>query len=196
MAYADQRASDGITRWRTRKIDARLATIEDDLDSGAIGGGGGGGDSWTYARISSDFSVSTNPAVDTDVSGMAFTPAASKNYEIEGRFLVTAGQTANGVQIGAVWPTGLVTPSAVRIDIPFSPIQYNNINLPRSTNGRVSTQGTISTSLESLGLLWGMLSTDASPSGTFKITIKSEGNGQTATMKAGSFIRYREIPTS
>ena len=42
MAYADARAADGITRWRTRKIDARLATIEDDIDSGAIGGGAGG----------------------------------------------------------------------------------------------------------------------------------------------------------
>ena len=43
MAYSTQRGTDGADRYKTRKIDARLATIEDDIDSGAIGGGGGGG---------------------------------------------------------------------------------------------------------------------------------------------------------
>jgi hypothetical protein len=42
MAYADQRVTDGPDRLRASKIDARLATIEDDIDSGTIGGGGGG----------------------------------------------------------------------------------------------------------------------------------------------------------
>jgi hypothetical protein len=43
MGYADQRVTDGLDRYRNREIDGRLATIEDDIDSGAIGGGGGGG---------------------------------------------------------------------------------------------------------------------------------------------------------
>ena len=43
MPYADQRVTDGLNRYRPRQIDGRLATIEDDIDSGAIGGGGGGG---------------------------------------------------------------------------------------------------------------------------------------------------------
>lgn len=42
MAYADQRVTDGRRRLHVAKIDGRLATIEDDIDSGAIGGGGGG----------------------------------------------------------------------------------------------------------------------------------------------------------
>jgi hypothetical protein len=43
MTYAAQRVTDGPDRLRASKIDARLATIEDDIDSGVIGGGGGGG---------------------------------------------------------------------------------------------------------------------------------------------------------
>lgn len=60
MPYADQRVLDGEERWRPRKIDARLATIEDDLDSGAIGGGGGGG-----------------PATSLDTTGAAVDVSAS-----------------------------------------------------------------------------------------------------------------------
>lgn len=60
MAYADQRVTDGPDRLRASKIDARLATIEDDLDSGAIGGGGGGG-----------------PATSLDTTGAAVDVSAS-----------------------------------------------------------------------------------------------------------------------
>ena len=49
MAYSTQRGTDGADRYKTRKIDARLATIEDDIDAGVIGGGGGGGGAPTSA---------------------------------------------------------------------------------------------------------------------------------------------------
>jgi hypothetical protein len=43
VPYSTQRGTDGAERYRIRKVDARLATIENDLDNGVIGGGGGGG---------------------------------------------------------------------------------------------------------------------------------------------------------
>lgn len=198
MAYADQRAADGLDRWRTRKIDARLATIEDDLDSGTIGGGGGGSDPWTYVSLGSDFTTTSGPSGgDVDVTDLVFTPAANKQYEIEGRFFLRATQTTTGPQVGVAWPSaGVVEPSACRIVVPSTANTDVHINLPRSTNGRVATQGSISTSLEMMGLLWAVLSTDGSASGTFQITLRSETNTFEVRMVAGSFIRYREIPTS
>lgn len=233
MAYADQRDLDGEERWRPRKIDARLATIEDDLDSGAIGGGGpatsldttgaavdvsasappttgqvltatsatsatwqtpASNGLWTYAFLAADHTNTTTTP--TDVAGLAFTPAASKRYEIEGRFFVRAAATTTGAQIGVVWPTGIVAPSAAHLGSPASSTALTLANVTRGTTGAANATGVPSTTLEALGLLTAILTTGASPSGTFKIQLDSEVAASEARMLAGSFIRYREIPTS
>lgn len=191
MAYADQRAADGLDRWRTRKIDARLATIEDDIDSGTIGGGG---DGWTYVFLASDFTNSTTTP--TNVTGLAFTPAADTRYEIEGRFFVRAAATTTGAQIGVVWPTGIAEPSAAHLGSPSSATALTLRNVARGQTTQVAATGVPSTTLEALGLLTAILTTGASPSGTFRITLDSEVAASEARMVAGSFIRYREIPTS
>jgi hypothetical protein len=198
MAYADQRETDGLERWRTRKIDARLATIEDDLDSGAIGGGGGGGGGeaggWTYIFQTSDHTNST--ATPTDVPGLAFTPSANKRYEIEGRFFTRAAATTTGAQVGVVWPSGIVAPSACRVMAPssFSAMSFGIAE--RGVSRSANATGSNSTTLESLVTLDGIITTGGSPSGTFKIRLDSEVAASEARMVAGSFIRYREIPTS
>ena len=75
MPYSTQRGLDGLERWRPRKIDARLATIEDDLDSGAIGGGGGGGGAPTsaqYVTLATNATL-TNERVLTAGTGITIT---------------------------------------------------------------------------------------------------------------------------
>lgn len=195
MAYSDQRASDGVTRWRARRIDARLAAIEDDLDSGAIGGGSGGsGDGWTYTFLTADHTNTTTTP--TDVPGLAFTPSANKRYEVEGRFFVRAAATTTGAQIGVVWPTGIVAPSAAHLGSPSSAAALTLGNVTRGTTGGANATGVPSTTLEALGLLTAILTTGASPSGTFRVRLDSEVAGSEARMLAGSFLRHREIPTS
>lgn len=80
MPYATQRGTDGAERYRTRKIDNRLATIEDDLDSGAIGGGGGGGapTGAAYVTIGSNATLTAERAL-TAGSGVAITDGGANS---------------------------------------------------------------------------------------------------------------------
>ena len=149
---------------------------------------------WTYAFLASDHTNTTTTP--TDVPGLAFTPAANKRYEVEGRFFVRAAATTTGAQIGVVWPTGIVAPSAAHLGSPSSATALTLANVTRGTTGAANATGVPSTTLEALGLLTAILTTGASPSGTFKIRLDSEVAASEARMLAGSFIRYREIPTS
>ena len=80
MPYATQRDTDGAERYRTRKIDNRLATIEDDLDSGAIGGGGGGGapTGAAYVTIGNNATLTAERAL-TAGSGVAITDGGANS---------------------------------------------------------------------------------------------------------------------
>jgi hypothetical protein len=81
MPYATQRNTDGAQRYRNRKIDNRLATIEDDLDSGVIGGGGGGGGAPTgaaYVTIGNNATLTAERAL-TAGSGIAITDGGANS---------------------------------------------------------------------------------------------------------------------
>ena len=156
------------------------------LDSIASSGG------WTYVFLASDFTNSTTTP--TDVTGLAFAPAASKRYEIEGRFFVRAAATTTGAQIGVVWPTGIVAPSAANLGSPQSSTAMSLANPTRGTTLSANSTGVPSTTLEAMGYLNAVLTTGGSPSGTFRVRLDSEVASSLVTMVAGSFIRYREIP--
>ena len=80
MPYGTQRDADGAERYRVRKVDARLATIEDDLDSGAIGGGGGGGapTGAAYVTIGSNATLTAERAL-TAGSGVTITDGGANS---------------------------------------------------------------------------------------------------------------------
>lgn len=80
MPYSTQRGTDGAERYRIRKVDARLATIEDDLDSGVIGGGGGGGapTGAAYVTIGSNATLTAERAL-TQGSGIVITDAGANS---------------------------------------------------------------------------------------------------------------------
>lgn len=80
MPYSSQRVADGLERYRTRKIDARLATIEDDLDSGVIGGGGGGGapTGAAYVTIGNNATLTAERAL-TAGAGIAITDGGANS---------------------------------------------------------------------------------------------------------------------
>jgi len=81
MPYATQRNTDGAQRYRNRKIDNRLATIEDDLDSGVIGGGGGGGGAPTgaaYVTIGNNATLTAERAL-TQGAGILITDAGANS---------------------------------------------------------------------------------------------------------------------
>jgi len=148
-------------------------------------------DPWTYVKLGSDFTTTSSSAV--DITGMAFTPAASKSYEFEACLLTRTATATVGPRPGLAWPTGM-TDGVVEVRIPSAAgtqvMQFGNINaavlapvggLPNTTQSYKAT-------------IIGMVIAGASPSGTVKIQLASETAGTTVTVKAGSYLRYRKIP--
>lgn len=147
-------------------------------------------DPWTYVVLGSDFSTGSATAV--DVTGLAFTPAASKTYQIRGQFLLRTALATVGPRPGCAWPTGctdgvveLRTTSAVNTDV----LQRGNIAAPVliPVGGLPLTTGSYPGGIEATMI------TGSSPSGSFKIQLASETALTNVTMKAGSWIAYRTI---
>lgn len=80
MPYSTKRGTDGADRYRVRNVDSRLADIEDDLDSGVIGGGGGGGapTGAAYVTIGSNATLTAERAL-TAGSGIAITDGGANS---------------------------------------------------------------------------------------------------------------------
>jgi hypothetical protein len=150
----------------------------------------GGSDPWTYVVLASDFPTTSATAV--PVTGLAFTPAANKKYEFEGKFMMRTATATVGPRPGLGWPTGMTDGVAslwMTSSATAQLISNGNINaalliavggLPNNTQSYPS-------------FLEGMVVAGASPSGTVKVNLASETAGTTVTMKAGSFIKYREV---
>lgn len=146
-------------------------------------------DLWTYVRLASDFSISTT--ANNNVTGLAFTPAASKNYHIEGFFLLETSVTSTGARPGIAWPTGYANGAAM-MTAPNSATAFaTQFNVAGTTANAASTGLPIITK-SYLGRMEGILVMGGSPSGDLQITLASEIAASSVTMKAGSFIRYRE----
>lgn len=153
-------------------------------------GGGGGGDGWTNVILGADFTISTT--ANNNVTGLAFTPTASKRYLVEGVLLMRTATATTGPRPGIAWPTGL-DDGASYIFAPSS----NTASVQR-WQGAKTTQNAASTGLPTtvdsyLADVRAYFITGASPSGAFQITLASETAAVNVTIKAGSFIRYREV---
>lgn len=144
---------------------------------------------WIYTVLASDFTTESATAV--DVTGLAFTPIANKKYEFEGEFMVGASVTGAdyGPRLGLAWATGM-TNGAATIKM------ATGIETERVTQGNVSAALFSSvTTMATTGVypahLKGMVIVGASPSGTIKVQLAS--GGALINMRAGSFMKYREI---
>lgn len=164
--------------------------LRDDL-TWAAAPAGSGSDPWTYVRLSSDFTTSSATAV--DVTGLAFTPAANKFYEVEGLFLTRTATATVGPRPGVAWPTGL-TDGVAAMDVTSSATA--KIFAQGNINAAVlcPVGGLPNTNQSWPATLWATMQAGATPAGTFKVQLASETAGTVVTMKAGSWIRYREVP--
>lgn len=149
-----------------------------------------GGDPWTYIKLASDFTVSATAAA--NVPGLFFTPAASKQYLFEGRFLLRTATTTVGPRPGVSWPTGL-TDGAVQFFTPSSATANLQTNGTIAGPVLVAVGGLPVVASSYLGTMAGMIVAGATPSGAVRVQLASETAGTVVTMRAGSYIRYREI---
>ena len=155
-----------------------------------IAASGGGSDPWTYIKLGSDFTTTSNTAV--NVTGLEFTPAANTDYEFEASLYCRTATATVGPRPGIAWPTGM-TDGIVQIYIPTSvsaqAMQFGNINA-----AVLAPVGGLPNNTQSYaGRIIGSARAGASPSGTIKIQLASETSGTTVTAKAGSYLKYRII---
>lgn len=156
----------------------------------ATGGGAGTPEPWTTVVLGADYTNSTT--TQTDV-GLAFTPAANKSYQVEVFLLTRTVATTTGLQPIVVWPTGLTDGSGFFAGQNTGKGQ-NNVMWQGITTTTQLPQGGLENTTES----WQLRGTfhmvvGGAPSGTFKIQCASEVAASQITIKAGSYLTYREI---
>lgn len=146
-------------------------------------------DAWTYVKLASDLTTTSATAVD---SALAFTPAANKEYIVEGMLMVRTATTTVAPRPSIIWPTGLndgvgfmQASSSAQATVP----RYGNpaLTVEVATGDLADTTGSWPVKVEAT------LMSGATPSGDFKIGLKAETAGTNVTLRAGSWIRYREI---
>lgn len=157
---------------------------------GDQGPAGDSADPWTFVKLASDFVSSS--ASNVNVTGLAFTPAANKTYLIIGRFLLRTATATVGARPGIAWPSNL-TDAVARVEAANSLTAAAYQLFGARTTKNAASTGLATTTESHYGDLEAMIVTAANVSGDFQITLASETAGTNVTMKAGSFIAYREI---
>lgn len=152
--------------------------------------GGGGADPWTYIKLASDFLTSSATAV--DITGLAFTPAANKQYEFECLLLARTATATVGPRGGLVWPTG-TTDGVADLYTPSSGTAQTMVFGNPGAALLAAVGGLPNTTTSYPIRIAGTFLTGASPTGSLKIQLASETAGTNVTAKAGSFLKYREI---
>lgn len=152
--------------------------------------GPAGADSWIYVRLANDFTTSSATA--QAVTGMGFAPAANKRYEFEGKLRLRTATATIGARPGISWPTGFVD-GGVGIWAAISATTEAIARQPAGIAAQAASTALPDTTHSWPGFISGELEMGASPSGNVQVTLASESAGTNVTIKAGSFLRYREV---
>jgi hypothetical protein len=157
------------------------------VDNGSTSGGS---DPWTVVKLASDFPTSSAAAV--DITGLSMTPAASKTYLIEAMLMLRTATATVGARPGIAWPTGM-TDGVAEIRASSSAaaqvIAFGNI----AAAVLCANTGLVNTTQSWPARLRATLVSGVSPSGTFRLQLATETAGTTVTVKAGSWLRWREL---
>lgn len=151
--------------------------------------GPSGSDGWTYIALSADFVTNSSSAV--NVTGLAFTPGANKRYKFEAVLLTRTATATVGPRPGLAWATGLSDGVA-------TVWQTSSATAQIMANGNISASllvavgGLPNTTASFPAFIDGVAIAGAAPSGDIRVQLASETAGTNVTIKAGSFLRYRE----
>lgn len=147
---------------------------------------------WTAVSLSSTFS--TTSTSNTSVTGLLFTPKASKSYVFEAYLMLRADVATTGPRPGVSMPTGL-TDGAYEITAPNSntSIAFRNQGALGSAQNAASS-GVPTTTDSYMARITGIVIAGSSVSGNVQVTLASEVAASQVHMRAGSVLLYREIP--
>ena len=149
----------------------------------------GGADPWTTIKLASDFTTTSNTAV--DVTGLGFAPAASTNYEFEAILMLRTNTATVNPRAGLAWPTGM-TDGVAKIN-EFQAATGVGIGAAGNPNAAllIPVGGLPNTTQSWPATIKGIAQAGATPSGNIRVQLASETSGTTVTMKAGSILKYR-----
>lgn len=148
--------------------------------------GGGGSESENVVVLSSDVAVTGQTL--SDATGLSFTAAANTDYIIEAWVLYTTSAAAVGIELAA---NGPASPTALAGQLVAN--TSATAILGRKFNTYDDSGGALSASIsgDNIAKIWIILRNGAN-SGTFIVRFAAETAGGTATIKAGSVLRYRQ----
>jgi hypothetical protein len=150
----------------------------------------GSSDPWTVVKLAGDFATSSATAV--AVTGMNFAPAAGKTYMVEVYMLLRTATATVGPRPGCSWPSGLTDGVAfLQTTSAAGTIVMQNGNMAGAVLGPVGGLPTTTGSWPAQMQV--QMIVGASPSGVWQLNLASETAGTNVTMKAGSFLRYRQV---
>lgn len=145
-------------------------------------------DRWSYLVLGSDFATTSTTAV--DVTGLGFPPAAGTRYEFKARLWMRSTSLLLGPRLGLAWPSD-ISDGEAELWLPTSVTAMQpSVGGPAAA---ILTPGSLtwpSTTTSLTGVVRGSFLAGAAPSGNVRIQLAA-GALQTATIKAGSFLRYR-----
>ena len=152
-----------------------------------------GGSGWTYVTLGGDVTNATTTAA--AITGLTFTPAAGIMYDVEFRILFQSTSTGNAVDFGVTWSSGLDDGAFTIIQPRLAATTDFDPNLTFTTAGtdvfNAESQGMPTANESYLYVGWGVVIAGGTPTGTMGFDFACEISSQTATARAGSFIRYR-----
>ena len=177
----DNMASDSDTALATQQ------SIKAYVDS-MVGGGG-----WTYVTLGGDVTnATTTPAA---ITGLTFTPSANTMYEVEFRILMQSTATANAVDFGVTWSSGLDDGSFTVLQPLSASTTQVDPNLTFTTSGtdvfNADSTGMPTADESYVYVGWGIVVAGGTPTGSIGFDFACEIGSNTVTAKAGSFIRYQ-----
>lgn len=149
-----------------------------------------GSDPWTYVRLTSGF---TNNTTTGTASPLAFTPAANTRYEVVGSLRLRTAVTTTGAQPGIAWPTGCNDGTSEVWASITATSSIRAYGQPWGETYAAST-GHPNTNWSWAGGLSAEFETGPTPTGMFRVMLRSEVASSLVTIAAGSFIRFRAIP--
>lgn len=146
----------------------------------------GGAEPWTYIVRSSNFTTTSTSYV--NVTSLTFTPVANQTYEVEGFFIIDGSISTAEPSVFVTWPTGMTAGA----------YQLQTINGTSTTGpytiigGSTDNVTPVDSTSDHSAKLHATIVTGAAPSGAVQVQLKSS-SANTVTMKAGSWIRYRQL---
>lgn len=151
----------------------------------------GGSDPYTYLKITAD--QASTAIAQANITGLSFAPQANKVYLVEAWIITKTTLATNGCRVGFSLSSGL-SDAMVKIEqaasVTTTTVSYGSAATGLGNNtvtGHANTTGAHFAKVEAV------LRVGANPSGSFSLTFASEAAGQSVSIGAGSFMRYREV---